>query len=69
MLSFASIFEKKQAKLLDRANAACMSHAPPTFNYVTVFSPPIIADFCAHLFSFCVALAGAFAAYPFIFAS
>ena len=52
------LFSRKSKLNLDRENAACMGHAPPTFNHVTVFSPPIVADFCAHLFSkgvsFCV---------------
>ena len=58
------LFSRNSKLNLDRANAACMGHAPPTFNHVTVFSPPIVANFCVHLFmkyvSFNVAVLGAF---------
>ena len=66
------LFSRKSKLKLDCANAACMSRAPPTFNHVTIFflSPPVVADFCAHLFSegvsFCVAVVSTFAVYPFV---
>ena len=57
------LFSRKSKLNLDLTNAVCMGHAP-TLNHVTVYlSPPIIADFCAHLFSkgisYCVAVVGA----------
>ena len=45
-----------------------MGHVPPSFNDVTIFSSPIVADFCAHLFSKGgVAVVGTFAAQREIF--
>ena len=48
-----------------------MSHAPSTFNHLLFFSPPLIADFCAHLFlkgvSFCAAVVTCFCCVSFLF--
>ena len=65
-LSFASIIEKKQAKL--KTVLTQLVWAMPLFNHVTVFfSPPIVLIFVLisfrKVFSFCVAVVGTFAAY------
>ena len=61
-------FSRKSELNLDRANAACTGHRPFAFNDMPFF-PPIVTEFCAHLFSkivsFCVTV-GAFAVYPFV---
>ena len=50
------LFSRKSKLNLDRATQLVQRDH---------FSPPIVADFCAHKISFCVAV-GTFAAYPFV---
>ena len=63
------LFSRKSKLNVDRANEACTGYRPSTLNHMTAFLWPIVADFCAHLFSkgvsFCFAV-GTFAAYPFV---
>ena len=67
--TFLRIFSRKSKLNLDRANAACMCYCPSYIQSHNQFSPPIVADFCPHLFlksvSFCVSV-DAYAAYPFV---
>ena len=37
LLKVLCLFSRKSKLNLDHANAACMGHAPPTFNHMTIF--------------------------------
>ena len=56
--------------LYHAANADCTGHHLSYIQSRDCFFPPIVADFCTHLFSkgvsFCVAVVSTFDAYPFV---